>query len=192
VPPVTGRTTLLIEPRVVPFGLAPAGFCLGRLSTTAAWCACASCLGSLGALVCIAWVFVMLHVPSASVRWVFGIPLLVSGLNWCVHPNPGIVSCQSRHGDDHLDSPVHMMLCCCGILSAALACMCFALHCLWFAACLSVRACGVVLLACCGCLHLLACAAFHLHLFPSVGAITISARPRLCLYISLGRALSGV
>ena len=93
VPPVTGRTTLLIEPRVVPFGLAPAGFCLGRLSTTAAWCACASCLRSLGALVCIAWVFVMLHVPSASVRWVFGIPLLVSGLNWCVHPNPGIVSC---------------------------------------------------------------------------------------------------
>ena len=79
-PPLRDAPRLLIEPRAVPFGLAPAGFCLGHLSMTAVWCACASCLGSLGALVCIAWVFVMLHVPSASVQWVFGIPLLLSGL----------------------------------------------------------------------------------------------------------------
>jgi len=45
VPPVTGRTMLLIEPRVVPCGLVPAGFCVGRLSLTAVWCACAPCLG---------------------------------------------------------------------------------------------------------------------------------------------------
>jgi len=64
---------------------------------------------------------------------------------WCVHPR---ALC-------HVSRKT--MPCCCGILSAALACMCIALHCLrvWFVACLSVRACGVVLHACCGCLHCL-------------------------------------
>jgi hypothetical protein len=93
----------------------------------------------------------------ASVRWVFWHSLLLAGFVWCVHPW-GIVSCQSRHGVDHLGSPVHMMLCCCGILSAALdACMCFALHglhgVLHVCQCVHVGLCCTPVVVVCICLH---------------------------------------